>query len=184
MSEVLTGPVHASSVLIAVPELAAFTSQWRSTSYAPQAPALTIERRFPPHVTLLTPFGEPDDGELLVRLQRVATEHQPFELVFRRASRFGPDGAIWLVPEPVSVLRELALAVAAAFPEHPPYLGRYADPVPHLTVTVAGDDGTLAQVQAALDEHGPLTAPVASLGIWRRGDDDVWQLTAVAPLGG
>lgn len=180
----LNGPVHTSSVMISVPELAEFTSPWRPTSYAPQGPALSVERRFPPHVTLLTPFGEPDDGGRLARLRQVAAAREPFELVFRRAMRFGATGAVWLVPEPEAVVRELAAAVVAAFPEHPPYLGQHADPVPHLTVTVAGDEGTLTQVQAALDAHGPLTAPVTSLGIWRRSADGVWQLTDVAPLGG
>lgn len=175
---------HASGVIASLPELAAFTSPWRSTSYAPDHPTLPIERRFPPHVTVLTPFAAPDDAAAVARLRQVTERHASMQIVFSRVDQFGPGGAVWLVPEPVDAILGLVRDVIAAFPEHPPYEGLHPDPVPHLTVTTVGDAATLAQVRAALDQQGPLTVQVHELGVWYRGDDGVWQLAATAPLGG
>ncbi len=174
----------ATGVILALPELAGFTSPWRSTTYAPDAPQLAIERRFPPHVTVLAPFADAGDTAAIERLRRVAAEHPPLQLTFTAAEQFEPDGAVWLVPEPAAEVDALVRAVAAAFPEHPPYEGRHGDPVPHLTVTVTGDRATLLQVRAALVEQGPLTAWAGELGVWRRGADEVWERVAAVPLGG
>ena len=183
MVDVVPTSPHTTGVIVALPELAAFTWPWRSTSYLHDQPTLSIERRFPPHVTVLSPFAAPDDGDALVRLRRVAERHHPFELVFERAEQFGPGGAVWLVPTPADVVLRLLSDVIAAFPEYPPYEGEHPDPTPHLTVTAVGDDATLRQVRAALADAGPLTARVSELGVWQRGDDDVWQLAATVPLG-
>lgn len=174
---------HASGVILALPELAAFTAPWRATSYAPDHPTMPIERRFPPHVTLLTPFAEADDRQALDRLHRVADHHRPFDLTFSRAEQFGPGGAVWLVPEPHDLVLTLMCQVIEAFPEYPPYEGLHPDPVPHLTVTTVGEADTLAQVDAALRQRGPLCAHVSELGVWQRDCDDAWQLIAPVPLG-
>jgi len=178
------GSVHASGVLLALPELAGFTSPWRSTSYAPDHPDMPIERRFPPHVTLLTPFAEGHDEAAFERLRRVAAQHAPLDLCFERVQQFGEGGAVWLVPEPADAVLALAQAVIDEFPEYPPYDGMFPDPVPHLTVTTVGDPSTLAQVRTALAEHGPLRVRVDELGVWQRSEDDVWQLVATATLSG
>lgn len=183
MIEAVAPTPHTTGVIVAVPELAAFTFPWRSTSYAPDDATLSIERRFPPHVTVLFPFAEPDDADALARLRRVAEQYEPFDLVFSRAEQFGPGGAVWLVPEPADVVQRLLHGVLGAFPEYPPYQGRHPEPTAHLTVTAVGADDTLAQVRAALAEGGPLTAHVSELGVWQRGNDDVWQPAAAAPLG-
>ena len=183
VNDVVPTSTHATGVIVALPELAAFTSPWRSTSYAPDHPTLSIERRFPPHVTMLSPFAKHDDDGALARLRRVAERHEPFDLVFTHAEQFGPGGAVWLVPEPADVVQGLLDDVLAAFPEYPPYEGEHPDPTPHLTVTAVGDDSTLRQVRAALAGRGPITARVSELGVWQRGDDDVWRPAASAPLG-
>ncbi len=174
---------QATGVLLALPELAGFTSPWRSTSYAPDEPTLSIERRFPPHITVLAPFADAADIAAVTRLRAVAARHPPLHLRFRRVSQFGPGGAVWLVPEPHEPVLALLTDVVDAFPEHPPYGGLHPYPVPHLTVTTDGDDTTLTQVQAALDAQGGLTSSVSEVGVWQRADDEVWQLVASAPLG-
>lgn len=178
----VAGTPHASGVILALPELAAFTSTWRGTSYAPDHPTLPLERRFPPHVTVLTPFAEPDDLPALQRLRQVTERHGPFDLTFARAEQFGPGGAVWLAPEPADPLLALMHEVIDAFPQYPPYEGLFPDPVPHLTVTTAGEADTLDQVNAALQQVGPLRAHVSEVGVWQRGCDDVWQLIAAVPL--
>ena len=183
MSSDTTWDPQATGVLLALPVLAGFTSPWRSTSYAPDQPAVSIERRFPPHVTVLAPFAPPADERAIVRLRAVAARHAALDLRFTTASQFGPDGAVWLVPEPREPVLALLTDVIDAFPDYPPYGGLHPDPVPHLTVTTDGDDDTLAQVRAALAEQGPLTARVSELGVWQRGCDEVGQLVATAPFG-
>jgi hypothetical protein len=41
---------------------------------------------------------------------------------------------LWLAPDDPAPFRELTDRVYAAFPEHPPFAGAFADVVPHLTV--------------------------------------------------
>lgn len=183
MSDGESWTTHDTGVILALPGLAGFTSTWRSTSYAPDQPDLPVERRFPPHVTVLTPFAEADDETALKQLRQVAASHHPLDLSFGRAEQFGPGGAVWLVPEPADPVLALLLDVAAAFPDHPPYGGLHPKVVPHLTVTTDGDDATLAQVRSALADQGPLTARVDELGVWQRGLDEVWRLVAAFPLG-
>ena len=175
---------QATGVLLALPDLAGFTSPWRSTSYAPDQPTLSIERRFPPHITVLAPFADAADTASMARLRIVAARHPALDLRFTRVSQFGPGGAVWLVPEPHEPVLALLTDVVDAFPEHPPYGGLHAYPVPHLTVTTDGDETTLAQVQSALDAQGGLGARVSEVGVWQRGADEVWQLVAAAPLSG
>lgn len=180
-----------------MPEVAAFVAPWRATSYASTAGARSGERRFPPHITLLAPFGGQGDPAALRTLRQVAARHEPFELRFTRVEQF-PGGAVWLVPEPVERVAALMLDVRAAFadlfadlppdrstsdepPSTDPAMG--LAPVPHLTVTVDAEPGTQARVQAALDAEGPLIAPVSTVGVWRRDGQQVWRLRHRAPLG-
>lgn len=179
----LTWDPRATAVFLALPELAAFTAPWRATSYAPDQPNLTVERRFPPHVTVLAPFASADDLEAIGRLRTIAARHRALDLRFERAEQFEPGGAVWLAPEPAAQVMALLTDVIAGFPDHPPYGGRHLDPVPHLTVTTEGDARTLAQVRSSLAQSGPLDATVTELGVWQRDENQTWQLVATAPLG-
>jgi 2'-5' RNA ligase len=172
-----------SGVLLALPELAGFTARWRSTSYAPNHPDLPIERRFPPHVTVLTPWADPDDDDALDLLRTVARGLDPFELVFAEVGTFDRGSVVWLVPEPVGVLTEVLDAVHGAFPDRPPYGGRFADPVPHLTVSADAGPGVADEVRSALAEQGPLRARATSLDVYARGADGVWRERVRMPFG-
>lgn len=174
---------RATAVFLALPELAGFTAPWRATSYAPVQPNLTVERRFPPHVTVLAPFAPADDIEAIGRLRAIASQHLPLDLRFDRAEQFEPGGAVWLAPEPAGRVMALLQDVIAGFPDHPPYGGQHREPVPHVTVTTGGDAQTLAQVRMSLTESGPLNASVRELGVWQRDETEMWQLLATAPLG-
>lgn len=172
-----------TGLLLALPELADFTARWRATSYAPDQPDLAMERRFPPHVTVLTPWVDPGDGEALERLRRVAASHAPLTLRFSRAETFPGSTVVWLFPEPEQELRSLLLDVHEQFPDHPPYDGEHDDPVPHLTVSTDGGQQVLAEVRAALAEQGPLVVTVDRISVYARGEDDVWRLLTDVRLG-
>ncbi len=177
-------PQYDTGLILALPELAAFTSQWRATSYAPDHPGLPIERRFPPHVTLLAPWAPADDADALSRLRAVGARSQPLELVFDTAELFPESGVVWLAPRPQPALAALLDDVLSTFPEHPPYGGRHEDVIAHLTVSADGGPTVLAQVRAALAEHGPVTASTDRICVFARGDDDVWRQSAAVVLGG
>jgi 2'-5' RNA ligase len=182
----MTSPAPArftTGLLLALPELAEFTSPWRSTSYAPDAPALPIERRFPPHVTLLTPWASPDDERAMALLRRVASSHAPFDLEFATADLFDGSAVVWLRPTPNPALDALLRDVLDAFPEYPPYEGLHPDPTMHVTVSADGDEAVLAQVRSALSVTGPLQAHASRLAVFARGDDEIWAHAASIPLG-
>lgn len=189
-------PVHRATVMLALPELAAFVAPWRATAYATGGGA-GGERRFPPHITLLAPFaGEGEQGSLQA-LDELAARHQPFDVRFSRVAQF-PEGAVWLVPEPADAVSALMTDVRHTFadlPDDVPQTGLPKTdalpapaPIPHVTVTVAAGPKTQGRVQAALDAQiraqGPLVAPVRSLAVWRRDDAGVWRLSHRSPLGG
>ncbi len=172
-----------TGLLIALPELAAFTSRWRASSHAPGHPGLTIERRFPPHLTLLTPWLDPQHPQALARARAVAARHPPMRLSFTEVRTFNDGRVVWLVPEPDESVRSLLDDVLAAFPECRPYGGAHQPVVPHLTVSADAGPGVLDEVRSAIAEHGPLTAATDRISAYARDRDDVWRETFSVPLG-
>lgn len=173
-----------TGLILSMPGLADFTSRWRSTSYAPDHPTLPIERRFPPHVTVLTPWAAPDDRAALARLRAVAERSAPLRLRFSTADLFADSRVVWLRPDPEPSLTALLTDVLATFPQYPPYDGRYPEPVLHLTVSADGGLRLLGEVRAALAESGPVEHDVDRISVFARDDDDVWREAAWVPLGG
>jgi 2'-5' RNA ligase len=91
----------------------------------------------PAHVTILFPFlpASALTGQVHRQLAVIAARVQPFDVRFATVGRF-PD-ALYLAPDPARPFIELTRAVAATFPDHPPYSGAFDDVVPHLTVADA-----------------------------------------------
>lgn len=108
----------------------------------------------PARVTVLVPFLPPAriDAAVLARLRAAVASVPAFELQFARIGRW-PEGT-WLAPEPAAPLVALTRAVWAAFPECPPYEGRFAEIVPHLTVAY----GSSAEAEACARELAPRLA--------------------------
>ncbi len=132
----LAYPGH-SVLVVAVPPLEPLVRE-RTRHYDPAY--LSADPTFPhAHVTLLGPFV--DAAALSPRvcsdLKALLRRHRRFTASFVRLARF-PDGMIHLLPEEESPFRRLTADLAAAFPDHPPYGGRYADPRPHVTLDRAG----------------------------------------------
>lgn len=103
----------------------------------------------PAHITLLHPFMAPEriDAAVLARIDAVARAAPEF--VFRLASIARFPGTLYLTPEPSAPFVALTRALWREFPEHPPYGGRHAGIVPHLTVGQAADAGADAAHDAA-----------------------------------
>src|SRR5262245_50248923 len=87
------------------------------------------------HVTLLFPFVPLArwHAGLDAQLAALFSRFVAFDARFRDTARFG-DAVLYLAPEPAEPFSALTEAIAAAFPEHPPYEGVHPAVIPHLTV--------------------------------------------------
>ena len=104
----------------------------------------------PAHVTVLFPFvpvgrlGRAD----LDRLSRLFGAVPAFDVRLDRTDWFGTS-VLWLAPQHPGPFRDLTARVFAAFPDYPPYEGRFEDAVPHLTI---GDNGPGEEMRGAEDQ--------------------------------
>ena len=120
-----------SALVLVVPEVEALLEDIR----AEHDPAAKLG--MPPHVTVLYPFASPKrlGPPERMALAELILGFPAVDLCFQRTERF-PD-VLWLAPEPVEPILALAGALTAAFPKYPPYRGKFATVVPHLTVAQA-----------------------------------------------
>lgn len=102
------------------------------------------------HVTALAPFVDALTPDVERRVTAIAAETPAFDFVLERMGRFA-DGTLHLVPEPDEAFRKLTARLAAEFPEHPPYAGRYPDFFPHVTLDQLSADVTEESTLALLD---------------------------------
>ena len=89
-----------------------------------------------PHVTLLAPFGSRarvDDPALHTELQGFFGSVPAFDFALVEVRKF-PAGFFYLAPEPAGRFRDLTHALAARYPDFPPYEGQFTDVIPHLTL--------------------------------------------------
>lgn len=93
----------------------------------------------PAHFTLIFPFIalEHFTSDNEHRLWRLIRHTSAFSYSLAKVSGF-PDAATYLAPDRPEPFVSLISRLTAAFPDHPPYEGAFADIIPHLTV----GDGT------------------------------------------
>jgi hypothetical protein len=77
---------------------------------------------------------------------------ESFSACFAEACRWPQEA--YLPPQPNAPFIALTRCIAAAFPEYPPYEGRHADIVPHLTVA----QGSAAAAEQGVKEMGAVLA--------------------------
>ncbi|MEO9322798.1 2'-5' RNA ligase family protein [Nocardioides sp. C4-1] len=123
------------------------------------------------HVTVLGPWLEHPTPADLAAVGAVVAEEPAFEVTLRVVREF-PDGLLHLTVEPASPFERLTSALAEAFPATPPYGGRFAHPVPHLTVghrlTGASPESMTADLAGLL----PVRTAVERLDLqWWANDD-------------
>lgn len=168
-----------SALLVEVPEAEPLVSALR-LRHDPVA-----ARGVPAHVTILFPFKAPDqlDDRSLEDVRELAAKHRPFEFELARVEEF--PGTVWLAPEPAESFVALTEDAAARFPDHPPYLGLFADIVPHLTVGHADTPALPAlrrEVEAAVEDALPLVATAHTLSLWSHEREE-WRRFATFPFG-
>ncbi|MFB8172302.1 2'-5' RNA ligase family protein [Kitasatospora purpeofusca] len=159
MAEDSTGGQRAgeTGLIVKVPEAEPVVGGWRKRFDS--SAALGI----PAHVTVLYPFLPHDriSDRVLGELGELFASHSAFDTGFESCGRF--PGVLHLAPAPDGRLRSLTAAVADRWPEAPPYQGRFADVVPHLTVAFSQDPTVLDEIETEISNRLPVTARVASV---------------------
>ena len=88
---------------------------------------------------------------------------------------------LYLRPEPEAPFRALTAALVAAFPEHQPYGGKYADAIPHATVAI-GDDDVLDPIARSLAGSLPIAARATEATLLELDGSGEWRPRARLPF--
>ena len=167
-----------TALICRVPEAEHYIARYRDR-YDPSA-----RRNVPAHVTVLYPFMAPEqiDGSVLDRLRDIARGVPCFDYRMQRTQRF--PVAIYLDPEPGASFAALTDAVFRAFPDHPPFEGKFATVVPHVTVA-HGDEPLLCEIEIELRIALPATGIAARCHelVLIENSSGRWQPMHVFPLG-
>jgi hypothetical protein len=154
-----TGTFRAgeTGLIVEVSEAESVVSRWRSR-FDPAAAA-----GVPAHITVLYPFlpRHRVDAAVLAELVAVFGEHWAFEVQLSQPLRF--PGVLYLAPEPDVGLRALTRAIAARWPEAPPYRGQFADVIPHLTIAHSQNPEVLDAIEADVWAQLPVTAQITAV---------------------
>jgi hypothetical protein len=108
------------------------------------------------HVTALAPFlpSHALTEAALATVTRIAASTAPFDVTLEVLDTF-PNGIVHLLPEPSAPFAALTATLWAAFPQCPPYAGRFGDVVPHLTLDALSDDVTEESTRRRVAPHLP-----------------------------
>jgi hypothetical protein len=139
----------------------------------------------PAHVTVLFPFVPADavDDGVLRRVADVVRTVPAFGYAFRRTAWFD-DRVLWLAPEDDAPFRDLTHRVWAAFPQHPPFEGAFADVVPHLTVGHERPVERLARAEAEVRPRLPVEGTATEVVLLAQDErGGRWRRRAAFPLG-
>ena len=155
-----------TALVVAVPEAEALVRPVRARHDPSAADGM------PAHVTVLYPFMDTTviDQQTGDLLQALFAAHPPFGCRLTHIGSF-TDTAVYLAPEPAAPFVALTEAVAARFPDYPPYRGIHASIVPHLTVALASG-ATLNHVADAFARRAraalPIAVPVDAVTLFER----------------
>jgi 2'-5' RNA ligase len=132
-----------TSIICRVPEAERFIAHYRQR-FDPSA-----RRNVPAHVTILYPFlplEELDEG-VRQQLRDIASTVPAFDFRLRDTRRF--PLSLNLAPNPDAPFAALTAAVYRAFPDYPPFAGKFDVVVPHITIA-HGDEALLCEIDVEL----------------------------------
>jgi 2'-5' RNA ligase len=132
-----------TAIICRVPEAERYIAHYRQR-FDPSA-----RRNVPAHVTILYPFLPPSgvDQDVKDTLQSIASSVRRFDYRMRTTQRF--PVALYLAPEPDGPFAALTAAIHRAFPDYPPFEGKFDTVVPHVTVAHA-DEPQLCEIDVEL----------------------------------
>lgn len=139
----------------------------------------------PAHLSVLYPFMPPALApSVIARLTALFAEFAPFDYALTELRRF--PGVLYLAPEPTAPFRALTGRVAEAFPEFPPYGGKFAHVIPHLTLAHLEDADRLEHVaahfRATCGPRLPLRLRAEEVTLMDN-DHGAWRVSATFRLG-
>ncbi|MDH6113878.1 2'-5' RNA ligase [Kitasatospora sp. MAP12-15] len=168
-----------TGLIVRIPEAEPAVGAWRER-LDPSA-----RSGVPAHVTVLFPFLHEDliDAHIRAAIADPLGSYPAFDVRFETFGRF--PGILYLAPESDGQRQFLQLthAVADRWPEVPPFEGRFAELVPHLTVAQSQEAEVLDEVEAALTGILPIAARVSSVELMVT-DGRTWRQRASFALRG
>ena len=110
----------------------------------------------PAHVTLLYPFMPPEGltDEVRTTIERIIAAQPSFPFQLTHVVRW--PNVVYLAPDPAEPFRRLIDALAATFPDFPPYGGAHPEVVPHVTVAQDVPEDYFAAAEHALPAMVPI----------------------------
>jgi 2'-5' RNA ligase len=137
----------------------------------------------PAHVTLLYPFMPVEglDDDVRRAITRIVAAEPTFTVNFREVSRF--PNVVYLPPDPPDPFRRLTAALAAEFPDYPPYEGAYETVIPHMTVAQDVSDDYYAAAEHALPAALPVRHIVREAWLIGHLPEQPWHTLWRLPLG-
>ena len=132
-----------TALICRVPEAERYIAHYRQR-FDPSA-----RRNVPAHVTILYPFMAPElvDANVLAVLKGIAASVRAFDYRMKETRRF--PVALYLAPDPEDSFAALTDGVFRAFPDFPPFQGKFDTVVPHITVA-HGDEPLLCEIEVEL----------------------------------
>jgi 2'-5' RNA ligase len=137
----------------------------------------------PAHITLLYPFMAPEllKDDVRRRLEEIVAGEPAFPFELTSVERW--PNVVYLAPEPDEPFRRLTRALAAAFPDYPPYEGAHDEIVPHLTVAQDVPDDWYAAAQHALPAALPIRDIAREAWLVGHTPEQPWNTLWRLPLG-
>ena len=90
---------------------------------------------------------------------------------------------VWLVPEEQRIFLRLTAAVAAGWPDYPPYGGVHDKLIAHVTLVESADDAVRVAVRAIAARVGPFAAPAREMRVITEDEAGMWRTRWRLPLG-
>ena len=168
-----------TALICRVPEAERYIARYRER-FDPSA-----RRNVPAHVTILYPFMAPGevDSSVLAELAAIAGAVRCFDYRLAETRRF--PVSLYLAPQPDDSFAALTSAVFRAFPDYPPFAGKFSAVVPHVTVAHA-DEAQLCEIEVelriALASGSPLRARCSEM-VLIENSSGRWEQMHAFPLG-
>ena len=175
----MTAPAPSSALVILVPEAEAAVGRMRRKLDPSSSSGM------PAHVSILYPFAPSDllSDDVATRLTALFGAHQPFAFTLSELGWFDTR-VLYVVPAPAGRFVTLTTAVAAAFPEYPPYRGAYPDIVPHMTVGEGARPARMRRAARRLGSGLPLEARAHEVCLMAPDGAGRWAVVRRFALGG
>lgn len=139
------------------------------------------------HITLLYPFLRQKDlnAQVDATLAALFTQFEAFSFRLQETGRF--RGVLHLLPDPQCPFIDMTRAIWQAFPDHPPYEGRFSRITPHLQLAQGDDEAQLdqlaAEFHARFGPHLPIHGHAEAVQLIDE-QDGRWHIRRSFPLAG